>query len=186
MNELLRSVLTRRSIHKFDARQISDRELNEIIEAGKFVSSVIKNQAWHFTVVQNKEVLEYINSKNNQFFLTYGHDLFKENYHDDHFNFLRKAPTLIIISGVNNDNDTQDAASAAFGNMMLAGEKIGIGACWTPSVKLLFDSPEGRSIATEISIPPDYTPLCAGVFGYKMSLQEDLGVVKDGFVHIIK
>lgn len=187
MNELLRNVLTRRSAHKFSSQQIKDQELNEIIEAGKFVSSAIKSQTWHFTVIQNKGLLEKISSKNSKFFLQYGHDLFKENYSDDNLNFLKNAPTLLIISGANDDVETQDAANATFGNMMLAAEKIGVSACWTHSLKLLFDSEEGKDLANTISIPSGYVPLCAGVFGYKATVSaSEPPTLKDGIIHIIK
>lgn len=187
MNELLRNVLTRRSARKFASEQIKDQELNEIIEAGKFVSSAIKNQTWHFTVIQNRGLLDKISAKNNKFFMQYGHELFKETYSDDNLNFLKNAPTLIIISGVNGDVESQDAANATFGNMMLAAEKCGLCACWTHSVKLLFDSEEGSELANQISIPQGYLPLCAGVFGYKATVSAtDSMVSKDGIVHIIK
>ena len=187
MNNLLRNVLTRRSIHSFDTRQIKDEELTEILEAGKLISTAVKNQPWHFTVIQNKSVLSKINAKNNEAFLAYGHDLFKDRQSEEPFNFLKNAPTLLIISGKNDIKYAQDAANTVFGSMMLAAEKFGIGSCWTHSLKILFDSKEGKEIVDEISLPPSYTPLCAGVFGYKEAISSpESGCLNDDIVHIIR
>lgn len=167
MNELLRNVLTRRSIHNFATQQIKDAELKEILDAGKFVSGAIKNQIWHFTVIQNQQMLETIKLRSVRLLRTQGNSFFKDGFKDDDVNLLGNAPTLIIVSGDNDNTDTRDAANAVFGNMMLAAEKIGIGACWLYTLTLFFNSLSEDDLAQKLNITEGYIPLCAGVFGYK-------------------
>lgn len=187
MNELLRSVLTRRSVHKFSGEQISERAIGEIIEAGKFVSNPMKDQIWYFTVIQNRELLERISEQNRRFIREYAYELFKDNPAEDNFSTLKNAPTVIIISGKCDSDEMQDAANATFGNMMLAAERCGVSACWTHSIKLLLGAPSGKDLLHLIGISQGYVPLCAGAFGYKETVQTpETTVFKDGIVHIIK
>ena len=60
MNNLLRNVLIRRSVYKFDPRPLRDEELMEILEEGKLLSDAASNKVWHFTVIQNRGVIHKI------------------------------------------------------------------------------------------------------------------------------
>ena len=61
MPDIIESILTRRSIRKYTTRQIGDKDLNIILEAGKYAPSSGNSQSWHFTVLQNKEKLLQLN-----------------------------------------------------------------------------------------------------------------------------
>ena len=55
MNEVIQNILTRRSVRVYKEDQISDADLNTILEAAKFAPSGMNSQNWHFTAVQNNE-----------------------------------------------------------------------------------------------------------------------------------
>lgn len=186
MNDLVRNVLTRRSVRNFDARQISDFELNVIIEAGQFLSEGREDPLWHFTIIQNPGVLRRLEELSVHLLQHSGQDHMKERYVGAKFNLFGNAPTLIIISGKRRDAEMQDAASIAFGNMMLAADNIGVSACWTHSVELLFKQPEGMQFVREIGVPEDYAPMSAGVFGYKEKAAMELTIFNHRMVHIIR
>lgn len=186
MNDLVRNVLTRRSVRNFDARQISDFELNVIIEAGQFLSEGKEDPLWHFTVIQNSAVLKRMEEMGIHLLQHNGQDHMKERYGGTKFNLFGNAPTMIIISGRRRDMEMQDASSIAFGNMMLAADKIGVSACWTRSVEMLFKQPEGAQIIEEIGIPEGYAPMSAGVFGYKEKAAMELTIFNHRMVHIIR
>ena len=57
MNNILRNVLMRRSTTQFDSRPILDEAMIEILEEGKILSNAPSNQEWHFTVLQNRDLL---------------------------------------------------------------------------------------------------------------------------------
>jgi nitroreductase len=57
MSEAIKVLLNRRSTRVFKDEQIKDEELETILEAGRFAPSAMNQQSWHFTVVQNKEVI---------------------------------------------------------------------------------------------------------------------------------
>ncbi|HBE80616.1 MAG TPA: hypothetical protein DDW65_22950 [Firmicutes bacterium] len=60
INETLKIIKRRRSIRRFKDEQIKDAELQAVLEAGLYAPNA-GDQAWHFTVVQNKELLNRLN-----------------------------------------------------------------------------------------------------------------------------
>ena len=48
----------RRSIRSFQNKSIKEKELNMILEAGRWSPSASNRQPWEFIVIQNKEILE--------------------------------------------------------------------------------------------------------------------------------
>lgn len=176
----------RRNSRNFDSKQIRDSELTDIIEAGKFVSNMINNQEWNFTIVQNADVLNKINELCGKLFFQNGKGKLELLYNEENLNFLFNAPTLIIISGKTDDEETQNAAHATFGNMMLVADKMGIGACWNYSLKCMFDTDEGKELAGELGIKNGYIPMSVGVFGYKTTRSTIGTLSKENLVQIIK
>jgi len=47
----------RRSIRKFEEKQISEKEIEMILEAGRWTPSASNRQPWQFIVIKNKEIL---------------------------------------------------------------------------------------------------------------------------------
>ncbi len=72
MNETMNVILHRRSIRAYKPDQISDAELEAILDAGKYAASGNNGQPWHFTVVQSKELLERLQEFTTSFFLHSG------------------------------------------------------------------------------------------------------------------
>ena len=64
MNEIIRTLLERRSIRKFKPEQIRDDELNLILEAGMYAPSGANQQSALFVVVQDKETLTKLSAMN--------------------------------------------------------------------------------------------------------------------------
>lgn len=56
-NETLKIIKQRRSNRNFKDEQITDEELQAVLEAGLYAPNA-GDEAWHFTVVQNRELLQ--------------------------------------------------------------------------------------------------------------------------------
>lgn len=63
MNEVLKAIKSRRSVRAYTAQQISQEDLNAILEAATYAPSGMNYQTWHFTAIQNATVLEELNEK---------------------------------------------------------------------------------------------------------------------------
>ena len=54
------SIKRRRSIRAYRPEQIANQELEAILEAAIWAPSAMNQQKWHFTVIQNKDMLQRI------------------------------------------------------------------------------------------------------------------------------
>ena len=63
MNEVLKAIKSRRSVRAYTEQQISQEDLNAILEAATYAPSGMNYQTWHFTAIQNTTVLEELNEK---------------------------------------------------------------------------------------------------------------------------
>ena len=59
MNVVMENILTRRSCRMFKSDKLEKEILKEIVKAGTFAPSAMNQQPWHFTVITNKEVLDF-------------------------------------------------------------------------------------------------------------------------------
>lgn len=177
MNEIIKAILSRRSIRKFKSEQISDDELNSILEAGKFAPSAMNQQSWHFTVIQNKEIIAKVN------------EVCKKNMNraeNKDLNLFYNAPTLIIVSGDEKAVAPECDASLALENMFLAAASLNIGSCWIHSPRALASSDEGNKLISELGIPSGYKIVGSGIFGYKASEAPASAKRKENSVNIVK
>ncbi|MFX0072670.1 MAG: nitroreductase family protein [Candidatus Hermodarchaeota archaeon] len=108
----------RRTIRNYENKPVSDKDLEMILEAGRWSPSASNRQPWEFIVIKNKEILKKIAKTG-----IYGGP-------------LRKAPMGIAIVGKIDENPdwyVQDTTLVSM-NMMLMGWALNIGMCWLGSM----------------------------------------------------
>ncbi|HEY5586107.1 MAG TPA: nitroreductase family protein [Ruminiclostridium sp.] len=187
MNETLKTILTRRSIRKYEEKQIKDEELQNILEAGKFAPSAMNQQSWHFTVIQNKEMLQNLNETCKTAFMKSGNKGFEDMAKSENFSIFYNAPTFIIVSGDQKAIAPQCDGSLAIENMFIAAESLAIGSCWIHAMSFLFSTQEGKTLLKDLGIPEGYVPVGSGAFGYKgVEQQPSPAPRKESTVNIIK
>lgn len=173
INETLKTIKQRRSIRSFKDEQITEEELQVVLEAGLYAPNA-GDQAWHFTVIQNREMLDRLNNAAKEAVKKMGIEGLKEIASDDKYNCIYGAPTLIIISGCEQSPVPLEAdCAAATENLLLAAESIGIGSCWIYFVIFAFDSPWGAELRKEFGIPEGYRPYYSAAIGYKKEAPAD-------------
>lgn len=166
-NETLRIIKQRRSIRSFKDEQIKDEELQAILEAGLYAPYAWE-QSRHFTVIQNRELLDKLNLAAKEAAKQTGMEHLKELGNNKEFNCLYGAPTLIIVSGNEQAPIPLDAdCASAAQNLLIAAESVGLGSCWIFFVMLAFDSPQGFALRKELKIPDGYKPFYSALIGYK-------------------
>ena len=167
VNETLKMIKQRRSIRSFKDEQIKDEELQAVLEAGMYAPNA-GDQAWHFTVVQNKELLDRLNLAAKEAAKQMDMEHLRQLGSNEKFNCLYSAPTLIIVSGNEQSPVPLDAdCAAATQNLLLAAESIGLGSCWIFFVLLAFYSSQGPELRKALKIPEGYKPYDSAVLGYK-------------------
>jgi nitroreductase len=185
MNETINTILSRRSIRAYKSEQIREEELETIIKAAKYAPSAINEQCWHFTVIQNKEILNKVNTACKQAMIESGNKMFAERAKDESFSIFYNAPTLIIISGDEKAIAPQVDCALAMENTFISAEALGIGSCWIHAVVNLLSSENGKTLRQEFQIPEGFTPYCAAAFGYKAA-DASPAPRKEGTVTILK
>lgn len=63
MNETLQTIKARRSVRAYMEQQVFAEDLNLILEAATYAPNGMHLETWHFTAIQNKEVLKELNDK---------------------------------------------------------------------------------------------------------------------------
>ncbi|MDF2892397.1 MAG: nitroreductase [Clostridia bacterium] len=184
-NETLKVIKERRSIRSYKKEQIKDGELQAVLEAGLYAPNA-GGQAWHFTVIQRKEILEKINYLAKENLKSHVVEDLKVLGNDENYNGLYGAPTLIIVSGKKEFVPLEFDCAAATQNMLLAAESIGLGSCWVYFPIFAFDSPQAADLRKELKMPDGYSPYCSLILGYKDISISDMIERKMNLVTFIK
>jgi len=164
MNEVLKTIKSRRSVRAYKPEQIKDEELSLIIEAGIYAPTGHNDQPWHFTVIQDRELIRDINIKCKLKMAESNIEWARNIAANPNSDITYNAPCLIIVSGRKTGVSWQIDCSAAVENMLLAAESLNIGSVWLGLVRFYF-SYDGA--AKSLGIPEGYEPYFAAAFGYK-------------------
>lgn len=167
MNETIETILNRRSVRVYSDEQIKQEDLDLVLKAGLFSPSGCNMQPWHFTVVQNEEIINKLNVETKKVLLKSDNDHFKNFATNEKYNIFYDAPTIIVISGEKSALVPETDCSAATENMILAAESLGIGTCWIGLITFLFRSESGAEYSKMLEIPEEYEPYYAITLGYK-------------------
>lgn len=153
MNETIDSILTRRSIRKFNSsKQINQEDLQLLLEAGLSAPSAGNDQPWRITVVRNQELKQQLAAAAlNQ-------------------NFIAEAPVIIVVSG---DMQTamefystrgvylyifQDCA-AFVENVLIAAQSLGLATCWIGAFV-------EEKVQKVLQLPKNFRPMAMIPLGY--------------------
>lgn len=150
MNKVLEVLKNRRSIRSYLDTQISNEELEAVLEAGRYAPSGLNRQTSIFIVVQNKELLSKLVEKCSR----NGNDPFYQ------------APTIVLVFSDTTSSLYLQDGSLALGNMMNAAAGLQLGSCWINSPSNYFKTEEGRVMKEELTVPSSYECIGCCTLGY--------------------
>lgn len=162
-NEVLKSIKNRRSTRKYKEEQISEEELQALLDAGIQAPSAVNAQPWYFTVVQNKEMINHMSDKSKEVMLKSDNENIV-NIGKNVVNIFYNAPTLIIVSGKKEVSSYSVDCSAAIENMLIAAESIGLGTAWVGLSRFFFTLSDEIK---KLKLPDGYEPFYTVAVGYK-------------------
>ena len=140
---MLEVILSRRSIRRYEDKEIPKNVLDKIIEAGRQSPSAGNKQPYRFVVVTDSEIKQELGG------------LFSR--------FLKKAPVVIVgcanpqalLTGKWATVDT----TIALQNMVLAAWNLGIGSCWIGAFN-------EQKVKNSLKIPEDWKVVALIALGY--------------------
>lgn len=173
-NAVLENILTRRTIRRFQTRQIGEEELQAVLNAGMYAPSAGGRQGVLFVVSQDKETNEKLGriKKSNSHVRpsTETRYISKEqpSIADDPtiINAFYDAPTVITLFVPKDFLYGPYDASAAAENMLLAAHSLGLGGCYIGSAWDSFRDPFGQEVLKKWGVRTDHYAALHVLLGY--------------------
>jgi nitroreductase len=166
MNEVLRTILKRRSIRQYKLDAVSREDIETVLQAALYAPSGAGAEPWHFTVITDRKVIEDFDARARAAMAESGIERIETLGKAPHYRVFFGAPVVILICGEKilrkpgRHLSALADCSAAIQNMQLAAVSIGLGTCWIGLVRYLFER-EPAFMA-----PEGYEPLFALTLGH--------------------
>jgi len=185
MNEVIATLLARRSVRLFKDEKIGKEDLDAILECAVYAPSANNTQNWHFAVIGNNATLGKVNGWILEEINSSGDQKIRNAAANVGASVFRNAPTVIIVSTVKDDRFGIINASAATQNILVAAQSLGIGSCWIGSVGVLANSGRLAEYARELGLPEGYAPYFGITLGYAASSDRPAPPRKAGTINYI-
>lgn len=158
MNEVLKAIQDRRSTRGFSDVQLTDEQLNALMDAALASPTARNLQYWHFSFVQDQKILDEMNE--DLFNLRFAKlpDGQRGRFDENGFHVFYHAPTVIFIS-IPKESDNRFAeidAGIACENIAIAAQGIGLGSVIVGMVKDVFTSEKEAYYNKALDIPEGY------------------------------
>ena len=153
MNEAMKTLYERRSIRRYQCKQITREELDAVVRAGVCAPSGKNGQSAIIVAVQDKATRDEL-SKLNAAVLGTQSDPFYG------------APTVLIVLADANSPYAVDDGSLVLGNLMNAAKAIGLGSCWINRAKEVFASDAGKALLKKWGVEGDWIGIGHCILGY--------------------
>ena len=141
--DVMEAIASRRSVRKYTQEPVSDEQLRQILEAGRWAPSRGNSQPWKFIVMKNDQVRKDLAAV-----ISTG-------------KFLAEAPAgIVVVVDPESSKHPEQEGAAATQNMLLAAHGLGLGTCWISihgtdweeAVQKMLDVPSGEWVISVISI----------------------------------
>jgi nitroreductase len=170
MNEVIKTIKTRRSVRSYDPKPIPRELLITIIEAGNEAPSAMNSQPWRFVVVEeNKAKRKLLEAALPQAKLITEmvkdvdperHEMIKKRYAELPDPVYYSAPTIVFVIG--SGRYAAHSCPLACENMMVAAHSLGLGSCWVGFGSMITEDAEARKLLALKDDEYIYGPILLG------------------------
>lgn len=150
MQEILKN---RRSIRKYKPQQVTDRELDAVLEAGLYAPSGMNGQKTVMVAVRDKQTRDQLSRMNAQVM----------GANSDPF---YGAPCVIVVLSDPERPTWLEDGSLVMGNLLNAACEMGLGSCWIHRAQQMFDSPEGKALLKQWGLSENLRGVGNCILGY--------------------
>ncbi len=166
MNEVIRTILERRSIRQYKPDPVPRADIETVLKAAQYAPNGADAEPWHFTVVTDRALIADIDARARSAMGNSGIERIETMGRAPHYRIFFGAPVVILICGekvlrkTGRHLSALADCSAAIQNMQLAAASLGLGTCWIGLIRYLFE------LEPEFMAPEGYSPLFAMTLGY--------------------
>ena len=165
-------IRTRRSYRSYKPEQITDEQLNAVLEAGTYAPTSRGLQSPFIVAIQNEELKSLVAKMNAEIM-----GVTTNPYYD--------APTYVLVFvPAEAPNGIQDA-SLVLENMMLAAHAQGLGSCWIHREREMFATEEGKDLMKQWGLPEGLVGIGALALGYPNGEPAPAKPRKEGYTRVI-
>jgi len=166
--DVLQTISNRRSHRAYRKEQLPEEVLSSILRAGLESPSARNRQPWHFSVVQNAELIQEIHDEAAKVMGKSGSPRFS----DPDFQIFYHAPTVIFLFGEKDFSWSQVDCGIAVENMALAAEGLGVGSVILGLPKPAFAGNRADELKARLACPEGYDFVIALALGYASDTKE--------------
>lgn len=169
----LEIIRTCRSCRSYKAEQITDEQLNAVLEAGTYAPTSRGLQSPFIVAIQNDDLKARLAKMNAEIM-----GVTTNPYYD--------APTYVLVFvPAEAPNGIQDA-SLVLENMMLAAHAQGLGSCWIHREREMFATEEGQELMKQWGLPEGLVGIGALALGYPDGEPAPAKPRKEGYTRVIR
>jgi nitroreductase len=167
MNQVIDTIMKRRSVRFYKDKPIPREQLEAIIQAGNYAPTGAGTQMWRFVVVEDagfRKKLAELALPRYKKWMENAPGMLKtireeiDSEVEDPVYYSAPAIVFVIGSGVTSDFDCPMVCE----NMMLAAKSLGIGSCWVYFGQLVLDDPQVREALEMKENEKVYGPIIMG------------------------
>ncbi|MCD7734653.1 MAG: nitroreductase [Clostridiales bacterium] len=170
-NQVLESILSRRSVRSYKSDPVPEELLNQVLEAGTYAATGMGRQSPIIIAVTDKALRDKLSAMNAAVMGNPGIDPFYG------------APVVLVVLADKNVPTHVYDGSLVMGNLMEAAHAVGLSSCWIHRAKEEFETDEGKAILASLGIQGDYEGIGHCILGYADGPAPQPKPRKDGYVY---
>ena len=165
--DVLQAISERRSHRAYKEEQLPEEVLSAILRAGLESPSARNRQPWHFSVVQNPELIQAVHDEAAKVMGKGG-----GRFTDPGFQIFYHAPAVVFIFGEKDFSWTQVDCGIAVENMALAAEGQGVGSVILGLPAPAFRGERAEEMRARLGCPEGYDFVIALALGYSTDTKD--------------
>lgn len=173
MNQVIETIISRRSVKSYKNEMPSMEAIEEICKAGTYAPTGMGWQSPIIIAVTNKEVRDQLSRMNAKILGIDG---------DPFYN----APVVLVVLAKKDVGTRVYDGSLVMANLMIAAQSLGIDSCWIHRAKEEFESEEGKAILQDLGIEGEYEGIGHCILGYAERQPAEQKPRKDNYTYFIK
>ncbi|MCC8128908.1 MAG: nitroreductase [Clostridiales bacterium] len=173
-NQVMESILSRRSVRSYKSDPVPKELLDQVLEAGTYAATGMGRQSPIIIAVTDKALRDRLSAMNAAVMGNPGIDPFYG------------APAVLVVLADKSVPTHVYDGSLAMGNLMEAAHAVGLSSCWIHRAKEEFETDEGKAILASLGIQGDYEGIGHCILGYADGPAPQPKPRKDGYVYRVE
>ena len=172
MTEVIKSIISLRSVKSYKPDAVPAELLDAVLEAGTYAPTGRNMQSPIIIAVTDKATRDKLSRLNAEVMGMDGDPFYG-------------APAVLVVLADRSRSTYLYDGSLVMENLMLAAHSLGLGSCWIHRAKEVFDSEEGKEILASLGIEGDYEGIGNCILGYADQEPKPRVPRKDNYIYKI-